>query len=148
FNPAGSNDDLVVGVEGPNADAAELLEDGTITVTPGEKRMAIAYRVTNEVDELSAMAFILVPAAVDEGFDDPPYIDPNLPVQYVSMNETREWNLSDIVKVPSGRDAWIVDPDSVTGVQSNGQKIYVDKDTLRFTPVTDYRGPAAINFTV
>ncbi|QEE60940.1 tandem-95 repeat protein [Salinibacterium sp. dk2585] len=149
FNPAGPNDDLVVSVEGPNADSATLLErNGQIRVTPGEKRQAIAYRVTNEADELSALAFILVPAAVEEGYDDPPYIDPNLPVQYVSMNETREWDLADIVKVPSGRDAWIPDASTVTAIQSNGQSSFVDKDTLRFTPALDYRGPAAINFTV
>lgn len=149
FNPSGPNEDMVVSVEGPHADAAELLErNGQIEVTPGEKRQAIAYRVTNEVDDLSAMAFILVPAAVEEDFDDPPYMDPALPVQYVSMNETREWNLSDLVIAPSGRDVWIPDEATVSGVQSNGDKILVDKDTLRFTPPTDYRGPAAINFTV
>lgn len=149
FNPSGPNEDLVLTVEGPNADAAELLErNGQIEVTPGEKRQAIAYRVTNEVDELSAMAFILVPAAVDENFDDPPYMDPALPIQYVNMNETREWDLSDLVIAPSGRDVWIPDAATVSGVQSNGEPILVDKDTLRFTPRTDYRGPAAINFTV
>jgi hypothetical protein len=149
FNPSGPNSDLVVTVEGPNASAAQLLErNGQIEVTPGEKRQAIAYRVTNEADELSALAFILVPAAVDEDFDDPPYIDPNLPIQYVSMNERGEWDLADIVKVPSGREAWIVDESSVTAVQSNGDPIYVDRDTLQFTPTLDYRGPASINFTV
>ncbi|MHA6694135.1 Ig-like domain-containing protein [Homoserinimonas sp. A520] len=149
FNPAGPNEDLVVTVEGPNADSAQLLENpGEIDVTPGQKRQAIAYRVTNELDQLSAMAFILVPAAVDENFDDPPHIDPALPTQYVSMNETREWDLSDLVIAPSGREVWIPDAATVSGVQSNGDKILVDKDTLRFTPVQDYRGPAAINFTV
>src|SRR5690606_11856066 len=84
FNPSGPNEDLVLTIEGHNADAAELLErNGQIEVTPGETRKAIAYRVTNEVDDLSAMAFILVPAAVDEDFDDPPYMDPALPTQYV-----------------------------------------------------------------
>src|SRR5690554_613233 len=149
FNPSGPNEDLVVSVDGPNAGAAELLErNGQIEVTPGDKRQAIAYRITNEADELSAMAFILVPAAVDEGFDDLPYIDPNLPVQYVSMNESKQWKVSDLVVVPSGRDAWIPEAGSVSGVQSNGDPIFVDKDTLKFTPPTDYRGPAAINFTV
>jgi hypothetical protein len=148
FNPSGETKDLVVSIEGPNKGSAELLEtNGRIQVTPGETRQAIAYRVLNEDDELSAMAFILVPAAVEEGFDDPPRIDPDLPVQYVSMNETREWKLADILDVPSGRDAWIRDPDTVNAVQSNGEPNYVDKDTIRFTPPLDYRGPAAINFT-
>lgn len=149
FNPSGRTEDLVLSLEGPNKSSAALLEaNGMIEVTPGPTRQAITYRVTNTKDELSALAFILVPAAVDEGFDDPPRIDPNLPIQYVSMNETREWNLSDILDVPSGREAWITDKATVSGVQSNGEPIYIDKDTLRFTPVTDYRGPAAINFTV
>ena len=149
FNPGGKTEDLVVTVEGPNADAAEVLEqNGRIEVTPGPTRQAIAYRVTNEEDELSAMAFILVPAAVSEAFDDPPEIDPNLPVQYVGMNETREWNLEDILVVPSGRDAHIYDESSVSGVQSNGESSFVDENTITFTPPTDYRGPAGINFTV
>nr|WP_246376690.1 Ig-like domain-containing protein [Conyzicola lurida] len=149
FNPAGATEDLVVTLEGPNAGAGALLEtNGTVQVTPGATRQAIAYRVTNEADDLSAMAFILVPAAVKESFDDPPIIDPALPIQYVNMNETKEWNLSDIVVVPSGRDAWIPDSSTVSAVQGNGDPSYVDQDTLRFTPPPDYRGPAAINFRV
>jgi hypothetical protein len=148
FNPSGPTKDLVVSIEGPNAGAASMLEaNGEIEVTPGQTRQAIAYRVTNEIDSLSAMAFILVPAAVDENFDNPPRIDPNLPVQYVSMNETKTWDLADILDVPSGRDAWIPDPSTVTALQSDGTPNYVDKDTLTFTPPTDYRGAAALNFT-
>jgi len=149
FNPSGRTEDLVVSLDGPNAKSAELLEvNGQITVTPGPTRQAIAYRVTNEEDELSAMAFILVPAAVDENFDEPPRIDPDLPIQYVSMNETRQWKLDDIVEVPSGRAPHMYNKDTVTGVQSNGDPIFIDASTLEFTPPADYRGPAAINFTV
>jgi hypothetical protein len=150
YNPAGANDDLDVSLEGPNAGSAELQPDehGKITVRPGEQRQAIAYRVTNAEDGLSATAFLLVPAAVEESFDDPPYIDLSLPVQYVPMNEEREWNLADIVKVPSGRDAWIPDATSVTSIQSDGTSNYVDKDTIRYQGSADYRGPASISFTV
>ena len=150
FNPSGTNSELVVSLEGPNAGSAQLVPDehGKITVTPGEQRQAIAYRVTNEKDKLSATAFLLVPAAVDDSYDDPPYIDLALPTQYVSMNESREWNLSDIVKVPSGRAAWIPDATSVSSIQSDGTSNYVDKDTIRFQGGLDYRGPASISFTV
>ncbi|CAN5368468.1 Ig-like domain-containing protein [soil metagenome] len=149
FNPSGRTQDLVVSLEGPNAGSAALLDrNGEIEVTPGPTRQAIAYRVTNEDDELSAMAFLVVPAAVEDTFDDPPRIDPDLPVQYVSMNETREWNLGDILEVPSGRDAHIYDKGSVSNVQSNGKSSYVDEDTLTFTGAQDYRGPASITFTV
>ena len=148
FNPSGRTEDLVLTIEGPNAGAAALLEkNGSVEVTPGETRQAIAYRVTNETDDLSAMAFILVPAAVEEGFDDPPIIDPALPTQYVSMNETKQWDLSDIVIAPSGRDVWIPDANTVSAVQSDGSSNYVDEDTITFTPPKDYRGPAAVTFT-
>ncbi|MEP6480827.1 MAG: Ig-like domain-containing protein [Rhodoglobus sp.] len=149
FNPAGKNEDLAITVEGPNAGSATLLaQNGKIEVTPGTARQAIAYRVTNAKDKLSAMAFILVPAAVTDTFADPPEIDQNLPPQYVSMNATRTWKLSDIVHVPSGRSAHIYDKTTVSGVQSNGDSSYVDAQTITYTPPKDYRGPAAINFTV
>ncbi|WP_167051563.1 Ig-like domain-containing protein [Salinibacterium sp. ZJ77] len=150
FNPSGPNAALEIALDGPNAASGEVVVErhGSITVTPGEQRQAIAYRVTNADDGLTAAAFILVPAAVDEAFDDPPYIDRDLPIQYVPMNEAREWKLSDIVKVPSGRSAWIPEASSVSSVQSNGSSSYVDKDTIRFQGALDYRGPASITFTV
>jgi hypothetical protein len=149
FNPSGITEDMVVTVEGPNAKSAQVLdENGKIEVTPGETRQAVAYRVTNKADNLNAMAFLLVPEAVTEEFDDPPRIDPNLPVQYVSMNESREWKLSEILEVPSGRDAYIYDKTTVSNVQSDGTSSYLDKETVKFTPARDYRGPASISFSV
>lgn len=149
FNPSGRTEDLAVTVEGPNAGSAKLLEkNGRIEVTPGKTRQAIAYRVTNEKDKLSALAFILVPAAVSKDFDQPPTIDPSLPVQYVSMNETRTWKLKDILTVPSGREAHITDRATVSALQSSGASSYVDADTITFTPSKDYRGPASVKFTV
>ncbi len=148
FDPSGRTEDLVITLEGPNRSSAELLDSGRVQVTPGETRQAIAYRVTNETENLDAMAFILVPAAADETFDDAPIIDPSLPPQVIRVNETKEWNLSDIVFVPSGREVIITDEGSVSAVQGNGDRVYVDQDTLRFTPVLDYRGKASITFTV
>ena len=150
FNPSGTNAELEVSLEGPNAGSAQLVPEqhGKITVVPGERRQAIAYRVTNAQDELAATAFLVVPAAVDDSFDDPPYLDPNLPVQYVSMNEAREWKIADLVKVPSGRTAWIPEATSVSSIQSDGTGNYVDRDTIRFQGALDYRGPASVSFTV
>jgi hypothetical protein len=150
FNPSGTNDELVVGIEGPNTGSAQLDADrpGVVTVVPGERRQAITYRVTNTTDELSALAFIIVPAAVDEGFDDPPYIDPALPPQYVPMNQAREWNLEDILVVPAEREAWMPAPEDVVSTQSDGTPNGVDRDTIRFQGALDYRGPASVTFTV
>lgn len=149
FNPSGRTEELEVSLDGPNASSGTLLAGGgRVEITPTTSRQAIAYRVTNAEDGLDAMAFILVPAAAGDEFDDPPIIDPSLPPQIISENETKEWDLADIVFVPSGRDVIITAESTVSGVQGNGDRIYVDEDTLRFTPARDYRGPAAINFTV
>ena len=66
-NPGGLVDDLAVTLEGPNADRAEVTRDGGIEVKPGRERYAVAYRLTNELDELSAMAFVIVPAVRNRG---------------------------------------------------------------------------------
>src|SRR5690606_8419808 len=80
--------------------------------------------------------------------DADPLIDPALPTQYVPMNERREWKLADIVTVPSGRDPWIPDADSVRAMQSDGSPLFVDEGTIAFRGARDYRGPASITFTV
>ncbi|MEO8093310.1 MAG: fibronectin type III domain-containing protein, partial [Pseudolysinimonas sp.] len=148
FNPAGLTNDLDVTFLGPNAKSAELLsKPGVVRITPGPQRQAIAYKVTNKKDDLSAVAFILVPAAVGQEFDDPPVINPDLPQQYIPMNSTGTWDLKDIVFAPSGRDVIITSESTVSGIQGTGNS-YVDKDTITLTPPKDYRGPAAIVFEV
>ncbi|WP_166873845.1 Ig-like domain-containing protein [Salinibacterium sp. ZJ450] len=159
-NPGGRIDDLVVSLDGPFAGAGDYLDEGIVEVTPGATRQTIAFRLTNEVDDLSAMAFIIVPPVEDPTLDqeetvqeeeetfDPPLLDPNLPVQVIRMNETKQWNLSDIVIVPSGRAVILTSESMVASNRSNGERIYVDQDTLRFTPERDYRGPASVTFEV
>ena len=148
-NPSGRADELVITVDGPHADLATVDQDAqTITIAPADKRVAIAYTVTNEEDGLSGSAFIIVPPAVSANFAYPPFLDPDLPDQIVDMNGTIEWDLANILVVPSGRKAIITEESSVHATNSNGESLYVDNDTLRFTPGTDYRGIASITFTV
>jgi hypothetical protein len=150
FNPGGSNDDLDVSLQGPNAAEASLVTagHGVVEVRPGQTRRAIAYRLTDPGTGLASSAFIIVPAAVEDDFDADPFIDPALPTQYVPMNERREWKLADVVTVPSGREVWIPDAASVRAVQSDGSPAFVDKGTIAFQGARDYRGPASITFTV
>jgi large repetitive protein len=152
-NPSGLIDDLVITLEGPNAKSGEIQPDGTVTVTPTNSRQAIAYRLTNEVDALSATAFIIVPAkpAKDEEKKPeaeqtfpPPFLKP-LPEQLVRMNGSKTWNLADIVEVPSGRPATIL---SATATNSNGSAAMTDSKTLGFAAGKDYRGPASVTFVV
>ncbi|GHD47309.1 Ig-like domain-containing protein [Mycetocola manganoxydans] len=142
-NSGGRVDDLEISVEGPNEGSAQLLDNGLVRVTLGDARTAIAYRLTNTTDDLSTAAFIVVPPFSD-GL--PPRIKLNLPTQYVDMNETKAWKLSDIAESPSGKDIRITDANTVSAIKSDGTPNFVDDQTLTFTPFLDYRGPASITF--
>ena len=163
-NPGGLVEDIAVAVEGPNADRAEVGSDGTIQVTPGRERYAVAYRLTNELDDLSAMAFVIVPP-VPSGDDTveetqrpktpeellaeekakfpAPYLK-ELGEIIVPMNGRISWNIDDLVVVPSGNPALIL---SATSTNS-GEPPYVSGTALQYVPATDYRGPASVTFEV
>ncbi len=146
-NPGGLISDLVVTTEGAHAAAAEVQPDGVLRVTLGATRQAIAYRLNNEIDDLSAMAFVIVPAYTS---DLPPTLKPEL-VQTppnVSMNQTKEWKIADLLDVPSGREVRIINENTATAGRSNGDPIVVDQFTLRYTPETDFRGQTFISFEV
>ncbi|GLU89750.1 Ig-like domain-containing protein [Agromyces sp. NBRC 114283] len=163
-NPGGLVEDLVVSVEGPNANRAEVAADGTISVRPGRERYAVAFRLTNELDELSAMAFVIVPPvpdgdAVPEETQRPktpeeiaaeerakfpaPYLK-NLGEIVVPMNGSIEWSVSQLVEVPSGQPATVLSA-SATNSRSD---VMQSSTELRFQPATDYRGPATVTFEV
>lgn len=147
-NPGGRVKDLVVAVLGPNAGSAVVKSDGTVDVTPGKTRIAIAYSLTNDIDDLTSTAFIIVPPAPGEGFADPPILKPGLAPQTTNVNESRSWQLKDIVFVPSGRPALLTDKSKVIATHSDGEAVYTDATTLTFTPEEDYRGVATIQFEV
>jgi hypothetical protein len=163
-NPGGLVEDLVVTVEGPNAGRADLAENGTITVEPGRDRYAVAFRLTNELDDLSAMAFVIVPP-VPSGEELPeetqrpktqeeldaeerakfpaPHLK-SLPEIIVPMNGSKSWNVGELVEVPSGQPATIL-----TATASNARsEPMLGATELRFQPATDYRGPATLTFEV
>lgn len=148
-NPAGLDDELVVSLEGPNAGMASVEEGSqTVVVRPGDRRAAIAYRVTNPDDGLTATAFIVVPPAVGGDYAPPPRLRSDLGPQVVPMNGSREWDLTDIVVVPSGKPPILVDAASVTATHSDGGALVVDDDTIRFAASPDFRGIASITFRV
>ncbi|RJT84723.1 fibronectin type III domain-containing protein [Cryobacterium melibiosiphilum] len=162
-NPGGLIADLVISLEGPNAASARLGDNGQVSVTPTRERQAIAYRLTNAIDELSATAFIIVPAMPDPEPPEPT-VDPNageptaepeetfappflknIGDQVIKMNGSKTWNLGDIVEVPSGRPPLIL---SATAINSNGATTALNGTTLSFVARTDYRGPASVTFVV
>jgi hypothetical protein len=147
-NPGGLKSDLVVSVEGPNASSATVNANQTITVRPGKTRQAIAYRVTNVPDKLHATAFLIVPPKISASYAPPPYLDPKFTNQVVPMNGTKEWKLSNIVIVPSGRPAILTGRTTTTSLNGNGSAVYIDNHTIRFEPRKNFRGTGAVTFQV
>ncbi|WP_395640079.1 Ig-like domain-containing protein [Pseudolysinimonas sp.] len=147
INPGGLVADLEVGVAGPNARFARVSPDGTVTVELGDTRRAIAFRLTNTVDDLTGWAFVIVPRYSD---GTPPALKPELienPPQ-LDANSTGEWRLADILDVSNGREAIVIDPDDATALRSNGDPVVLDERTIRYTPEADYRGESVITFRV
>ncbi len=152
-NPGGLVEDLVVSLEGPNADRADVTANGDIVVEPGRERYAVAYRLTNELDDLSAMAFVVVPPAVtEEDLEEEEEQEPQIPAPYladlspivVPMNGSIQWDVADIVVVPSGKPALILSASAPNAREAS----YVDGTTLQYKPAQDYRGQAAVTFEV
>ncbi|MCD2442498.1 Ig-like domain-containing protein [Agromyces sp. SYSU K20354] len=163
-NPGGLVEDLAVSVEGPNASRATVLADGSIDVEPGARRYAVAYRLTNEVDDLSARAFVVVPAvpdgdrpaALEEREKTPEellaeerakFASPHLKDLgdvVVPMNGRIEWDVADLVEVPSGKPATIL---AATAMRAESSP-FVDAETLRFVPEHGFRGEASVSFEV
>jgi len=146
-NPSGLIGDLAVSLDGANAAQGEALADGIVRVTLGDSRQAIAYRLANQIDDLSAMAFIVVPPYTP---DLPPVLKPELVANppAIPMNQTKEWKISDLLDVPSGRPVRLINTDTVSAGRGNGDPIAADDFTLKFTPEADFRGETSISFEV
>jgi hypothetical protein len=145
-NPSGLVTDLKISVSGANSSAASVAADGSVTVRPGDSRMAITYALTDPTTGLAANAFIIVPPKGDESA--PPRIKPGLAQQIVEMGGSKSWKLSDIIDVPSGRSAKLTGASGTSATNSNGQSPYQNDQTLSFTGAKGYRGPAAVTFRV
>ena len=148
-NPSGLANELEVAVDGVNADLATVNQGNqTITVRPGERRVAIAYSVTNLDDNLTGSAFIIIPPKVSASYSPPPYLRDDLGEIVIDMNGEEQWKLEDILVVPSGRPAVITEEKTVVALNSDGTSSYIDKSTIGFVASRDYRGPASISFEV
>ncbi|HWU46582.1 MAG TPA: Ig-like domain-containing protein [Humibacter sp.] len=143
-NPSGLVGDLKVSVEGANAQVATVGSGGTVTVRPTKSRMAVTYRLTDPVTGLSGSAFIIIPPRGDATA--PPHIKASLPQQIVAMNASKSWRLADVIDVPSGRPAKIV---NARGLRATGGITGDAGDqSLRFSAQKGYRGPGSVTFEV
>jgi hypothetical protein len=147
-DPGGRDSDLKIAVEGPNASQATVDQaKRSIIVKPGDRRIAIAYRVTSTASGLSATAVLSVPPAVGADYAPPPYLrrDLKLP-QTVPMNGTKAWKFADIVTVPSKKPAVLNTPVTITA--THGTASAMGTNALTFTAENGYRGGASITFDV
>jgi large repetitive protein len=143
--PGGVASDLEWELVGPNAAFGERLDTGLVSVTLGDTRRAIAYKLTNPADGLFATAFIIVPAYVS---DAPPKLRDPLEPQVVRMNGSIEWNIADLVDVPSKKPIRIVSPTTAVAMHSNGDPVATDETRLKYTPAKEFRGQSYVDFDV
>lgn len=106
-DPNGSAADLEIEIVGPFAGAVTAIDGSVATVALSERRQSIAYRVTSPVTELSATAFVTVPAAVS-GL--PPFLKPEVATSppVLTVGQPTTLNIRDLVEVPSGGDLVIM----------------------------------------
>ncbi|WP_181397272.1 Ig-like domain-containing protein [Cryobacterium arcticum] len=166
-NPSGLIEDLAISLEGPNAGSGDIQQGGTVRVEPTFERQAIAYRLTNELDKLSATAFIIVPPkpkpepsetpqpaqpedvptatpTPEEEVFPPPFLK-DIGPQVIKMNGSKSWTLADIVEVPSGRPALLI---SATATNTDGSNPMTGTGSLSFVAAPEYRGEASLTFVV
>ncbi|WP_306233106.1 Ig-like domain-containing protein [Agrococcus beijingensis] len=136
----------------PDGDADELQLSivtgrGTVVgdeveVEPTDAFQVITYRVT-DVDGQTAEAFLSVPAVRSPA----PMLASTEPVQ-VPSGVLRELPLREFVVVSSGNAPRITSGETVTAVNADGSALVIDPETLAYTSVAGYTGPASITFEV
>ncbi|MBS3179793.1 MULTISPECIES: Ig-like domain-containing protein [unclassified Pseudoclavibacter] len=138
-----------VDLVGAGAGAAQVEEDGRVTVTISDVRQIIVYRLTAADTGLTAAGFLMVPALItEESKRQSPFLIPDLPAQKVKVGESISWNVNDLVRAPSGNRVVIINPEEAWAEQADGSPIVQSDTELRFTPKPGFRGPASITFQV
>lgn len=118
--------------------------DSVIEVRLTERSYAIPYMVHDSRHDLTATAFIHVPAY--GAF--PPSHRPHAPLLRVKSGETIRFDVNDHVRVGAGKHAYVPSQDSVHATKSESGTRLLDWTTLAFTAKRDYSGPASITFAV
>ncbi|MEN0129954.1 MAG: fibronectin type III domain-containing protein [Brevundimonas sp.] len=144
-NPSGPPSDLVVSVPASVADVARVDANGNVIVTLVKDAQTVPFLITNKTSPTAASyAFITVPAL---GFF-APTLRPNAPKLRVASGARLDIVLDEYVKVAPGGKAKVADLQGVTASHSNGDDLVASEDTLTFTSVPDYAGPASITALV
>ncbi len=148
-NPGGRVSELAVDLVGAGAGAAQVEEDGRVTVTLSDVRQIMVYRLTAPDTGLTAAGFLMVPALItEESKRQSPFLIPDLPGQKVKVGESISWDVNDLVRAPSGNRVAIINPEQAWAEQADGSPLVEGDTRLSFTPKPGFRGPASITFQV
>lgn len=148
-NPGGRVSELAVDLVGTGAGAAEVEEDGRVTVSLSDVRQIIVYRLTAADTGLTAAGFLMIPALItEESKRQSPFLIPDLPAQKVKAGESISWDVNDLVRAPSGNRVALINPEQVWAEQADGSTLVQGDTKLSFTPKPGFRGPASITFQV
>lgn len=145
-NPSGPIDDLRVEVHASARDHARLVGgegSTTISVDLTDEARAVPYTVTNTTYGITSTAFIHVPAY---GVF-PPTLRPKAPPLTVNAGESITIAIADYVRVGAGKRPYISGAGSISATKAADGNLMVDDETLRFTALQEYSGPASISFT-
>ncbi|MFS2243127.1 Ig-like domain-containing protein [Microbacterium sp. OR16] len=135
-------DGTIEGVDVTLEDGARMLGDGKVRVTVGEQRQLIRYVITDQ-DELSASAFIFVPALSELR----PRLKSTKPLE-VKSGETKEIPLDKYVVVAGGGDVRLTEASKVSASFTNGDSLIKDTTTLVYTSKDRFFGEDALTFEV
>jgi hypothetical protein len=130
----------------PGYDSAASVTSGKrVTVTVGDRRQIIPFAVTHPEDPaIVGYGFVWVP-----GYDDAlPQIDHRARPLVIESEATLIIPLNDYVVAIGGKQVRLADTTTVHATNANGESLVLDDQTLRFTSVDKYFGPASISFEV
>lgn len=145
-NPSGTSNELAVGIDPSASDHARVkgaANSRVISLDLTSQARAVPYTVTNTAYHLTSTAFIEVPAY---GVF-PPTLRPKAPPLTVNAGKTISINIADYVRVGAGKAAYVESPASVSATKASNTDLYVNDQTLKFTALQNYGGPASIIFS-
>lgn len=146
-NPSGPDAELHIDIPGDENAWIHNPENKTLarraTIELCFRARIVPYRVTNTVQKTSTVAFIHVPAYGVFA----PMLRPKAPPLTVHAGETLVIAVADYVRVGAGKNVSIDANSPVNATKNTNGDLRADAQTLRFTAVAGYHGPASISFT-
>ncbi|PWD49491.1 hypothetical protein C8046_00890 [Serinibacter arcticus] len=145
YDPDGEAASLVLGLPDGQPNASLVTVDGIskVRVVLAPTRQIVTYQVTDP-DGLSTYAFVDVPGVEDSG----PALRTDLAPLEVLTGQPLTIELNDVIVTVSGDPVQVTDTSKVLATNSDGSEPVVDSDTVTFTSLAGYVGPANVTVEV